>query len=164
MQLFKKIYDVQFKLIALAIVLLSVIMGLVVFGQVVMRYVLDQPFGWTEELARITFLLWTLLGAILAYREDRHMGLNIIEVRITDNRRREVFVLVKNILVLIFCAVMFWQGIQLVTTLNAKTPILRLSFSYIYAIVPFMMASIGVMCTIRIIMGIKILKSINITH
>lgn len=164
MELLKMIYDVQFKLIAFAIILLSVIMGLVVFGQVALRYLLDQPFGWTEELARVTFLLWTLLGAILAYREDRHMGLNIIEARIPDGGRREIFILFKNILVLIFCVVMFWQGIQLVTTLKAKTPILRLSFSYIYAIVPFMMASIGVMCTIKVIMGIKKLKSIYLTY
>ena len=78
MLIFKRIYDSAFNLIAFLIIILTTCMSLVVFSQIVLRYIVDQPFSWTEELARVTFLLWTLLGADLAYKEDKHMGLNVV--------------------------------------------------------------------------------------
>ena len=128
MRMLKQIYDIAFKIITFAIIILTICMSFVVFSQIVLRYIVDQPFSWTEELARVTFLLWTLLGAVMAYKEDRHMGLNVVEIRLPE-KYRQYFILFKNMLVLIFCAVMFWQGVILVSNLRAATPILRLPFS-----------------------------------
>jgi TRAP-type C4-dicarboxylate transport system permease small subunit len=154
----KRIHDSAFMVIAFAIVILTIGMSLVVFSQIVLRYIVDQPFSWTEELARVTFLLWTLLGAILAYKEDKHMGLNIVEMRIPE-KPRLYFILFKDILVLVFCAVMFWQGVTLVSTLRAATPILRLPFSKIYLILPFMMACIFILCLIKIVGDINRIRN-----
>ena len=157
MLLLKRIYDSGFKLIAFFIIILTICMSLVVFSQIVLRYVVNQPFSWTEELARVTFLLWTLLGAVLAYKEDKHMGLNVVEMKIPE-KPRQYFILFKDILVLIFCAVMFWQGVILVSTLRAATPILRLPFSKIYLILPFMMVCIFILCLIKIVGDINRIK------
>ena len=67
------------------VIAVSVVMSVVVFLQVVMRYILDQPFGWTEELGRVTFLLFVMLGGVLAYRDNRHLGLDILENRLSQS-------------------------------------------------------------------------------
>ena len=64
------------------VIAVTVVMSVVVFLQVVLRYILDQPFGWTEEMGRVTFLVFVMLGAALAYRDNRHFGLDILENRL----------------------------------------------------------------------------------
>lgn len=64
-------------------------MALTVLGQIVARYVFDNPYGWTEELARY-FMVWTgLLGATCAFK--RGLDPVIIPMPETAGRSRELF-------------------------------------------------------------------------
>ena len=46
---------------------------ILVFSQVVMRYVFQSSLYWSEELARYLFVWQTWLGASLAVREASHI-------------------------------------------------------------------------------------------
>ncbi len=122
----------------------TVVMSLVVFLQVVLRYILDQPFGWTEEMGRVTFLVFVMLGAALAYRDNRHLGLDILENRLSRSPRL-FFVALKRALVILFAVVMIQQGFVLVNSLFAQTPILGIPFSQLYLIFPITMILILIM-------------------
>jgi TRAP-type C4-dicarboxylate transport system permease small subunit len=119
-------------------------MSVVVFLQVVLRYILDQPFGWTEEMGRITFLVFVMLGAVLAYRDNQHLGLDILENRLSGPALL-YFVAVKRALIILFAAIMIQQGFVLVNSLFAQTPILGVPFSKLYLIFPITMILILVM-------------------
>lgn len=129
-------------------IVVSVIMCLVVFFQVILRYILDQPFGWTEELGRVAFLIFVMLGAALAYRDDRHLGLDILEIRLPPHYRL-FSVAIKRILVIVFAVVMIQQGVNLIISLFAKTPILGIHFSNLYLIFPFTMTLILILAMIQ---------------
>jgi TRAP-type C4-dicarboxylate transport system permease small subunit len=137
-----------FKAIEAVVILVSVVMSLVVFFQVVLRHILDQPFGWTEELGRVTLLIFVMLGGILAYRDGRHLGLDIVENRLSP-RPRLYFQAFKRLLIILFAAVMIQQGITLINSLYARTPILSIPFSTLYLIFPFTMALILLMAFIQ---------------
>lgn len=47
-------------------------------GQVLFRYVLRIPVPWTEELARILFILTMFLGIAVAIREKEHIVVNFL--------------------------------------------------------------------------------------
>jgi TRAP-type C4-dicarboxylate transport system permease small subunit len=47
-------------------------------GQVLFRYVLKIPVPWTEELARILFILSMFLGIAIAIREKEHIVVNFL--------------------------------------------------------------------------------------
>ena len=51
-------------------------MTVVVFLQVVYRYVLTQPLHWSEELARYLFVWLSILGATLGLQKRGHFGLD----------------------------------------------------------------------------------------
>ncbi len=51
-------------------------------GQVLFRYVLKIPVPWTEELARILFILSMFLGIAIAIREREHIVVNFLFKRL----------------------------------------------------------------------------------
>jgi TRAP-type C4-dicarboxylate transport system permease small subunit len=51
---------------------------LAVTWQVVSRYLLGDPSGWTEELARFLLIWIGLLGGALAYQRRLHLGLDLL--------------------------------------------------------------------------------------
>jgi TRAP-type transport system small permease protein len=126
----------------------AVVMSVVVFLQVLLRYLIDQPFGWTEEMGRITFLVFVMLGAVLAYRDNQHLGLDILENRLSGISLL-FFIALKRALVILFAAIMIQQGFVLINSLFAQTPILGVPFSKLYLIFPFTMSLILVMAVIQ---------------
>jgi len=153
-----RLIDWLFEFIKFVIVIMTIVMSLVVFMQVVLRYLVDQPFGWTEELARVTFLIWVLLGATLAYREDMHLGLDVVESRLPQSVR--VFMIVfRRLLVIAFALVMLKQGVTLTSSLTARTPILSLPLSMIYLILPVIMGLILLVAFTQLVQDIKGVKT-----
>ena len=49
------------------------LMAAVVFYQVVTRYVMDDPAGWTEEIARYFLVAVVFIGASMSVRKNNHI-------------------------------------------------------------------------------------------
>lgn len=60
-------------------------MLILMFIQVMCRYVFKLPLGWSEEALRFIFVAATYLGAAIATKERAHIEINIVEV-IIDNK------------------------------------------------------------------------------
>ena len=66
------------KLMALALALIV----LLIFSNVVGRYVLGTSFAGAEELSRLLFVWLVFLGAILALRRRAHLGVELVQARL----------------------------------------------------------------------------------
>ena len=55
-----------------------VIMLVALFIQVFFRFVLNNPIGWTEELAVTCFVMMVYIGSIGATRNDEHMKMEMV--------------------------------------------------------------------------------------
>jgi TRAP-type C4-dicarboxylate transport system permease small subunit len=53
--------------------LLLISIAALTVAQVVMRYVFNNPFVWSEELSIAAFIYMTFLGISVAYAKDRHL-------------------------------------------------------------------------------------------
>lgn len=72
-------------------VLITVAFGLMtilIFSQVVCRYLLHSPLSWSEELARYLFIWLTFCGASVAFYEDTHIKVSYFVEKVPNERLR----------------------------------------------------------------------------
>ena len=70
------------KLIEALIALCLAIMVVMVFGNVVLRYVFNSGIAVSEELSRWLFVWLTFLGALVALKENAHLGSDMLVSRL----------------------------------------------------------------------------------
>jgi len=61
--------------------ILALIMGgmtVLVFSSVVLRYVLNSPVTWSEELASLLFAWLTFVGAYVGFRTHSHIRIDTL--------------------------------------------------------------------------------------
>lgn len=91
--------------------------------QVVTRYVIAQPPGWTDELARFAFVWCSALGAVVALDKGMHAGITLLEEKLPEAGRR-VLKIICTILVIAMAALVGVKGVSLVsvtvTVLSAR--------------------------------------------
>lgn len=84
--IFYKIEHRLSQLIAATMVLSSILLGLLMAGQVVMRYGLESPFLGIEELAPMLAVWAYFMGMVYATREQEHISGGIITLLISNPR------------------------------------------------------------------------------
>jgi TRAP-type C4-dicarboxylate transport system permease small subunit len=116
--------------------LLMTAITVIVFLQVITRYVLAYPFDWPEELARILFVWVALLGAVLAFRRAGHFSIEAFTAVLPPPLRRGVSLLLRATL-LGFLLLVAYLGLD--ATLRVREQLstaMEISMSYGYAAVP----------------------------
>ena len=76
------------RLLCGALALLMVAMVVMVFGNVVLRYVLNAGITVSEELSRWCFVWLTFLGVVIAVQERAHLGSDLVVQRLGPAGRR----------------------------------------------------------------------------
>lgn len=121
---------------AAVIITMVAVMTVVVFLQVVYRYVLTQPLHWSEELARYLFVWLSILGATLGLQKRGHFGLDIF-YRMLPNKGKRFLQSVINLSMGIVILVILIQGIKLVQkTIFQESPAMGISMGWAYACLP----------------------------
>jgi len=116
--------------------LLMTAITLVVFLQVISRYVLAYPLDWPEELARILFVWVALLGAVLALRRAAHFSIEAVANLLPAPARRGVSILLRLIL-LSFLVLVAYLGLDAAMRVRDQvSAAMEISMSYGYASVP----------------------------
>jgi TRAP-type C4-dicarboxylate transport system permease small subunit len=84
-----------------AVALLAVMFGTFIL-QILFRYVLNEPLGWSEELIIATWLWTVLWGAAFTVRETEEIRFDIIYSQISERMRRVFTVITGLALVLMY--------------------------------------------------------------
>ena len=133
------------------------IMTILVFIQVVMRYVFSNSLSWSEELARFIFLWLSWIGASYAVKERSHFRVEMFANMIKGSCRRffEYFVL---IVWFVFSFILTWLGTELVIFIydtGQASAAMDIPMTWPYASVP---VGCGLMCIRLIVEMYKIYK------
>lgn len=118
--------------------------------QVVTRYVIAQPPGWTDELARFAFVWCSALGAVVALDKGMHAGITLLEEKLPEAGRR-VLKIICTILVIAMAALV---GV----TVTVLSPSLHLSMAVInvsICLCGFGMALVGLVQLLELLTGGK---------
>jgi TRAP-type C4-dicarboxylate transport system permease small subunit len=120
----------------IALILILSVMTLVVFLQVVFRYVLGRPLDWSEEMARYLFVWLSILGAALGVQKGGHFGLDFLQRMMPGPGERFVRILVHFLIGGVVLVILF-QGITLVLmTVPQESPAMSMSMAWAYASLP----------------------------
>ncbi len=76
------------KLLELLLVLLLAAMVAMVFGNVVLRYGFNSGITFSEELSRWAFVWMTFLGAIVALKDNGHLGTDMLVGRLDTTGKK----------------------------------------------------------------------------
>lgn len=108
------------------------LMAILVFGNVVLRYLFNSGITWSEEMARFLFIWLVLLGAVVALKDNAHLGVDMLTKRLSKPLKMIVFIL-SNIIVLIVLFLVV-EGSWKITLLNSGStaPATGLPITMIY--------------------------------
>ena len=65
-------------LLDIVAMIVLVVMTIIIFGTVVLRYLFSIGFRWTDELISIFFIYLVFLGISIAYRYEDHIVVSIL--------------------------------------------------------------------------------------
>jgi TRAP-type transport system small permease protein len=99
------------KLLELLLVALLGAMVAMVFGNVVLRYGFNSGITFSEELSRWAFVWMTFLGAIVAIKENGHLGTDILVGRLGPAGKK-LCLAVAETLMLVTVGLVLWGSAQ----------------------------------------------------
>ncbi len=109
-------------------------MAVMVFGNVVLRYGFNSGIAVSEELSRFFFVWLSFIGAVIAFREYSHLGIETFVQRLSRTGRL-VCMGISNVIVALCAGIFFWgTWQQLDINITMAAPVTGLSMGWVYGV------------------------------
>lgn len=89
--------------------------SLLVFIQVVCRYLFNYSISWSEEVLRLMIVWFIFTGSSLAVSEGSHVSMDIID-NMLNGKIKRVFTILTYIISAIFCFLIFYGSIGMISS------------------------------------------------
>jgi TRAP-type C4-dicarboxylate transport system permease small subunit len=121
------------KLLDAAMALLLVLMVLLVFGNVVLRYGFDSGITVSEEASRWLFVWMTFIGAVVALKEHAHLGTDMLVSRLGATGKKVCLVVAQ--LAMLYMTWLLFSGSLAQARINwdVEAPVTGASVAIFYA-------------------------------
>jgi TRAP-type C4-dicarboxylate transport system permease small subunit len=106
----KKSLDIVEKVLMVTMGILSGIMVVDIFCQVIMRYAFSGATSWADELARYIMIWIVMLAVPIGFRRYRHISIDVF-IRRVPKKTRKIIEFLISILELAFSAIMMFSSI-----------------------------------------------------
>lgn len=129
----KKLIDRYCQFISYLIAAVLALMVVLVFGNVFMRYAFNSGFSVSEELSRWLFVWLTFLGAVVALKDNGHLGTDMLVGRLGPVGKKICMAL--SLLLMLFTCWLLFKGSydQAVINWDTTSAVMEVSMSYFYA-------------------------------
>ncbi len=97
--------------------LLLMVITVLTILQVIFRFVLDSPLVWSEEVARLSIVWMTFLGAAVCCWDGTHLKVGTFADRLPGRMGTTVHVLC-GVMIIAFLGVLVWTSVPLVQISN----------------------------------------------
>ena len=121
-----------------AVTLFLSLMTIIVFAQVVCRFVLKSSLPWSEELARYLLVWTTFIGASMGVKMGAHIGVEAF-VLMLPQRFRKIVSIITYVLCGFFTAVVCVFSIQIIMTQMSTgqvSPAMKVPMWVVYSAIP----------------------------
>lgn len=157
----KKLANFYNKFEEYTLVLSLIITVVVIFIQVVARYVFNSSLSWSEEFSRYLFIWQTWLGSSVALRDKKHIRLEILDNKFGP-RGYNVIMIIADVLWLAFDIFLITNGTELVGKQfmrGTKSSGIGIPLAFVYASLPFSSLVIAFRLIAEIVQSFKSLKT-----
>jgi TRAP-type transport system small permease protein len=127
-----RLVEASFRLVEGVLATLLAAMVIMVFGNVVLRYLFNSGIVVSEELSRFCFVWLTFIGAVVAARDGTHLGMDNVVSRLS--RRGKLACLAASQVLILICCVLLLVGTWRQHAINATTtaPVTGLRLSWLF--------------------------------
>jgi TRAP-type C4-dicarboxylate transport system permease small subunit len=119
--------------INLLIALALAVMVVLVFGNVVLRYVFNSGITVSEELSRWLFIWITFLGAVAALKENAHLGTDMLVSRLPVKGKKVCMVLGQVLMLYLTWLFLAGSYKQMLINWDVEAPVTGASMAFFYA-------------------------------
>jgi TRAP-type C4-dicarboxylate transport system permease small subunit len=128
----EKLIDRYCQLTGYLIAAALAVMVALVFGNVVMRYAFNSGFSVSEELSRWLFVWLTFLGAVVALRDNGHLGTDMLVGRLGPAGKKVCMGL--SLLLMLFICWLLFKGSydQVLINWDTTSAVMEVSMAYFY--------------------------------
>ena len=112
--------------------------SVLLFANVVMRYVFLSPLNWVEETSLYLMVWIVFIGGSIAIRTRGHMAIDLLPLALSPPNRRRLALAV-SVASLLFFAVFFWYSLEhtlRVRSINQLTPVMQAPMWLTYLAMP----------------------------
>jgi TRAP-type transport system small permease protein len=116
--------------------LLTILLSVIVFLQVFLRYAFHSPLAWSEEFAMFLFQWFNFLGAAIAVRRAAHFQVDLITGRLPA-RWRAAIQIWGGIIILVVAYLMIHMGVKMaLSSMDYMYSALEFPIGYAYLAIP----------------------------
>ena len=125
--------DKYCRLLTALMVAALAIMVVLVFANVMLRYVFNSGITLSEELSRWLFVWLTFLGAIVAMHEGAHLGTDMLVSRLSVRGKKACLIL-GHVLMLYICWMLFKGSLdQVKINWESTSAVMEVSQAFFYS-------------------------------
>lgn len=136
---------------------------LLIFVQVILRYVFNSSLSWAEELARYIFIWQIWLGTSVAQRDHAHVRIELFKA----GRKKQIVNLIADAVWLLFCLILIKYGAELVFSIHRRNLVsaaMKLPMYLVYLSLPVSQAAVAVRIIGEIWGSVRELKKVPETE
>lgn len=141
-----RLVDRFFQLLEAVMVVCIAGMFVMVLGNVILRAGFNTGIDISEELPRFLFIWLTFIGAVVAMRENRHLGVDTVVLALPVRWQRICWT-ISQILIFV-CSVYIFVGTFMQHEINANTisTVMQLPMSWVYGVTLITGALMAALC------------------
>lgn len=113
------------------LIALLAVTSIIVFAQVIMRFVFQNSLTWSEELARYLFIWMIYIGVSYGIRNHSHLKVDALDA-LFGPRGRLITDIIVQLLLLAFIATMTWFGWNIVLRATRLSAAMSMPMRYVY--------------------------------
>lgn len=151
----KQAGDAMFGVLTVIMAFSLLLMLVLVFGNVVMRYVFNSGIMISEEVARMTFVWLIFIGSVLAFRTKQHLAVNMLVVRLPLKSQKIIHILRQLFILAILWLLIDGGWAQTVIGLSTVTPVAGVPIAIFSAAVWFCAVAMAIMIIADLYIAIR---------
>lgn len=127
----------------------------IVFAQVIQRYVFQLSMPWANDVIQILFTYSVFLGMAIGVFNKSHLNVDVL-IQSLSPKRKQWFALLTNIVVIVFLSSVFFYSIRFVTdNMDQYMTYVKVPMSLAYAAIPLTVAFMLIALFIDLVHQIK---------
>lgn len=134
--------------------ILTGLMVLFVFLNVVLRTCFNSGLTWSEELSRYLFVFVTYVGAISAMRVNGHLGVDTLISRVPRPLQMAMYVVSQLVIAALMCILVHGSGKMVLQNTESRTAALGISYALLYSVGIITGVSIAAMALANIVYAV----------
>lgn len=150
-----KFMDKLFKGIDYFTGILTGLMVLFVFLNVVLRTFFNSGLTWSEELARYLFVYVTYIGAISAMRANGHLGVDTLISRVKPKVQMVMYLVSQTMIAVLMCILISGAYKMVLQNTESRTAALGIPYSVLYFAGIITGISIAILAIANIVHAVK---------